>query len=163
MSGGQEGFRAILGKYHIVSLANSADKGAFVRQLLAKPGHKFIELCGGDVRSKFDDVPGMQNYPWRQDDCARFTNYYAQTVLDTVWCRCTLPNAIYIDMVTTDGSIDIGNDHKFGYVDTILAYNALQSKDRNVTSAMMWRRSLLPLRRWEDRQNGRSAVWPLTT
>ena len=149
-------------KYHIVSLANSADKGAFVQQVVSKLGRDIIGFCGGRLpKSKFEDVPGMESNPWRLDHSARFTNYYAQTLLEIVWKRCALPRAIYIDMVTEDGGIEIGNDQKFGYVDTILAYNALQSRDQDLVAKMMARLDLLPPRTWEDRRNGRSAVWPL--
>ena len=98
------------GKYHLVSLANSADKGAFVKQILPQGVRGMINLFGDTLpKSKLEDVPGMENNPWRLDHAARFTNYYVQTVLDTVWNRCTLPHAIYLDMVTADGGIEIGN------------------------------------------------------
>lgn len=90
-----------------------------------------------------------------------FTNYHAQIVLDLVW-RCKLPQAIYIDML-------IGDDREFGYVDTILAYNALcgpieaaeSTERRNWVAAMLHRQRQRPVCRWEDRPNGRSKGWPL--
>eukprot|EP00438_Fugacium_kawagutii_P012335 Skav221966 [mRNA] locus=scaffold195:859252:860499:- [translate_table: standard] len=160
-------------KYHIVSLANSANPESVKRQLLRLA----LPFC--DVRkiskgySKFDRVPEMVEQPWRQDHCARFTNYHAQIVLDLVWSRCKLPQAIYIDMLTENGGIEIGDDREFGYVDTILAYNALRrpaeaaesfgTERRNWVAAMMHRQRRRPLCRWEDRPKGRSKGWPLVT
>ncbi|CAE7573429.1 Plcxd1 [Symbiodinium necroappetens] len=158
-------------KFQLVSLANSADKGAVLKQFLPGLARSAYGACstvsgvfGGSPLpsiSKFENVPGMTSNPWRLDDSARFSNYHAQIVLDIVWKRCTLPQAIYIDMVTADGGIDIGNGQRFGYVDTILAYNAVQSGDHDLLTNMMGRLHLMPVCRWEDRQNGRSEVWPL--
>ena len=151
-------------KYHIVSLANAVDKGAVVRKFIRKEVHdvvsKFRRMPSRS--SKFQHVPGMSSdhFPWRLDDSGRFTNYYAQTVLETM-CNRRMPQAIYIDMLTREGGIEIGDDKKFGYVDTILAWNALQGTDRDLLDVIKQRRAQLPRQVWDRRSRGRSDVWPL--
>jgi hypothetical protein len=92
------------------------------------------------------------------------------------WLKCPFfpvsghvrPAGIYIDMVTDTGGIEIGDGWEFGYVDMILAYNVLHgppdppdssagdtedatAKERKaMLAAMLCRKRLRPLCRWED-------------
>eukprot|EP00435_Cladocopium_sp_Y103_P049052 s321_g14.t1 len=182
LSNGSNGSPEEQSKYHIVSLANAADEVAVKRQIMQTLSGNLLKLLDTKMispgKSKFDYVPELVELLWRLDHSARFTNYHAQIVLETVWSRCHLPQAIYIDMVTDTGGIEIGDGCEFGYVDTILAYNVLHGRiappdsagdagddaekaKKAMLAAMLCRKSLRPLCRWEDRWKGRSRGWPL--
>ena len=71
-------------------------------------------------------VPGMVNAPTSLKECARLTNYGLQQTLHLAHVfKMKFPNALYVDMVSNDGTIETGpnEENRFAFVDYIIAYN----------------------------------------
>ena len=67
-------------------------------------------------------------------------------------------------MIASDGCIQTGQalEHRFGFVDTILAHNARVSQHQGLVEALEQRRAKYPLYRWNDEATGRSTSWPVS-
>jgi len=139
--------------------------------------------------AKAHDIPGMVDWcPMTLQDEGQLTNYYNQIVLDKVIsdpsAHLELPNAIYIDAVSSNGCIRTGTqvfssnnnekiaDHEttgFAYAYALILYNVLRACSnpsidpdvcKSLTLTLKTARSKNPLSLWDDAQHGRLSNWP---
>lgn len=72
------------------------------------------------------NIPSLTSYcPPSLIQCAYLNNYYSQYIFDAAVTSSVMPNAIYIDGVYVNGTIQTGenSDHLYAYVDSILLIN----------------------------------------
>lgn len=123
-------------------------------------------------------------------DIAQLSSYYVQTILEYAHSgmdfkiqKMAFPNAIYLDALDWGGTIRTGsqllNGHDrggapenkvaaYGFVDTILSYNAYIACSRHSQNELcasfaqdiQRRRQLHPRRVWDDRRLARYSDWP---
>jgi len=131
-----------------------------------------IEKC-----AKIINIPNLTKWcPSTLDDWERLRNFYSQVFLDRVVQPryenvYSLPGAIYLDVVGTGGEIRTDSQESdksgFSYVDTLLLWNVRTACKRisqndcvNVENALVKRRNLFPMKRWDDPASGRHSNWP---
>ena len=128
--------------------------------------------------AKIINIPNVTAWcPATLDEWERLRNFYSQVFLDRVVSPTyqdsySPPGAIYLDVVGTEGEIrtdsQASDKRGFSYVDTLLLWNVRTACKGNidgntcaaVDAALVERRKVFPMRRWEDAATGRHSTWP---
>eukprot|EP01126_Amoeba_proteus_P043055 TRINITY_DN4700_c0_g1_i5.p1 TRINITY_DN4700_c0_g1~~TRINITY_DN4700_c0_g1_i5.p1 ORF type:complete len:160 (+),score=27.43 TRINITY_DN4700_c0_g1_i5:1634-2113(+) len=146
-------------------------KYAFLIKFLDIEPTKFHSEC-----ASYLNVPNETQWcPEHLKEISQLDNFYNQIALDVSLTRdYFFPNAIYIDALDQDGSIQIGESLDFdeGNVKYAYSYTLILSsvnlacatipseKCSYFQNYLIQLRNKYPLQRWEDGAHGRHTDWP---
>eukprot|EP01126_Amoeba_proteus_P043054 TRINITY_DN4700_c0_g1_i20.p1 TRINITY_DN4700_c0_g1~~TRINITY_DN4700_c0_g1_i20.p1 ORF type:complete len:325 (+),score=61.46 TRINITY_DN4700_c0_g1_i20:547-1521(+) len=161
--------------FYLVSLASGESeemiKYAFLIQFFDIEPTKFHSECASYLH-----IPNETQWcPEHLKEISQLDNFYNQVALDVSLARdYFFPNAIYIDALDQDGSIQIGESLDFdeGNVKYAYSYTLILSsvnlacatipseKCSYFQNYLIQLRNKYPLQRWEDGAHGRHTDWP---
>ena len=165
-------------KFYLRSMATSG----LSQQVSGAAKEKYLfDKHAAKACAKAYHIPGLDDWcPPTLVSQSRLANYYNQIALETSiiakkanHTASRFPNAIYIDDVSTNGTIitGLGDDSTEGYAysATVVLSNVLQAcgekthpECADLVKSLEALRALHPFKTWDDEKHGRKVGWPVT-